>query len=251
MPASRNQGIVRRLAGLSCFLVLLSGCGMKDSSAKTESSGSAAGTTLESHRSSDPGQMTVKFGLNFVELRIRGEGSEFTGLWVDLFQTTVSTDGTNARNGRGTVNHKSWCASFLQWMISAVESSTGKKSPIYPSKIVMEMWEKSTELQVKAGSQEAKNPKPGWIAVWERKRIDNQPVEAFLRGHAELVVGLKSQNPFVIDTIGGNTALDPEGTNPAEGNGVFRHDNNDILRFGRGNTSWKYTFLGFLKTWGN
>jgi hypothetical protein len=232
-------------------LFAVGGCGQTDSSTKTEAESPSLRPPIESHNNADPGKMTIRFAEEFLKLEVQGEPRQFTGLWIDFFQATVSTSGPNARNGRGSVNHKSWCAGFLQWLIFATEGSTGRVSPVYPSKLVMEMWDKSKSLQVKAGSLEAKSPKAGWIAVWERTRVDNLPVEEALRGHAELVVSRKSQNPFVIDTIGANTSPDPEGTNPAEGNGIFRHETNNPLRFGRANTSWKYKFLGFLKTWGN
>jgi hypothetical protein len=200
--------------------------------------------------------MTVDFAEQFLQLGVRGERGDFTGLWVDLFQAAVSTSGPNARNGRGSVNHKSWCAAFLQWLIFATEGSTGRKSEVYPSKLVMEMWDKSPQsLQVKAGTLEAKNPKRGWIAVWERTKVDipgaTPAADDPLRGHAELVVSRRSESPFVIHTIGGNTADNPEGGDAAEGNGVFRHLNNNPLRLGIKNPKWKYKFLGFLKTWGN
>ncbi len=238
--------------GLAAVLFTVGGCGIHKEASTAENA--ANPSSRESHVGTKPNAMMATFARDFARAGVRGTGSEFTGHWVDLFQMTVSdkigTSEIKHRNYKGNIQHGSWCVSFLQWIVMTTETAMGRKSTLYPSKIAVEMWEKSTALQVPVGSPEANSPRMGWIAVWKRDVKDESVVEAIEKGHAEIVVEDADHAASTgITTVGGNTTRSPSGEDASEGNRVWLHSKHKPQEFGKESKKWSYTFLGYLKAW--
>lgn len=96
-----------------------------------------------------------------------------------------------------------WCCAFVQYCLEQVEKKLFVKSWIYPTSLVMKMWDNSPKE-----SREL-IPVPGRIVVWEKA---NTPF-----GHCGVVVRVTS-NGNNYQTVEGNSR------NPlGQGNGVYPH----------------------------
>lgn len=80
------------------------------------------------------------------------ETSPNSGPMIELFQETI-----------GSADKESWCMGFAQSMLAYAEKKTGIKSPVFPSELCTEVWNKTPKSQ-----RVKKIPAPGAITIWQR-----------------------------------------------------------------------------------
>ena len=172
------------------------------------------GLAQEAIRKQDTDSARVLFRLAAeVCVGIREVGTN-TGPMVKLLQDTINGPDPHA-----------WCMSFVQTCLAYVENKTGHRSPVYPSELCMEVWERTFIVQ------RVKNiPLAGAIAIWRHGQSR--------KGHTGIV---ESADGSLFHAIEGNTTYSAlEGTVVRDGGGVAR----TTRKF---NPSGTMRLVGFLK----
>lgn len=146
-------------------------------------------------------------------------GGDNKGPQVEEFQKALG----------GPAVQQSWCTDFIHYCAKKVDAEQGSTYALYPSQLVLEMWEKTDP------SLRLVNPEPGCAILWEHYKDGHKTG----LGHAGIVtrVGVGS-----VDTVEGNTS-DGSGIN-RDGDGVYSRQRAIVS-----SATSTMKVLGFLRVW--